>query len=435
MPPFWRHPARKRRILTQPLAAAVVGVLTAATPASALDLRTAVGKAVAADPRLPAGDLDVEAAHGAIVQAGKHPNPTVAAEIENFAGSGEYNGFDSAEFTLRIEQKFERGGKRAARLQEAYGKQDVANAQVSILRREIVGQTKVDYVAVLGAMATTDLLSRSVARLDGLLPQLEKRLAAGASLKADVLRGKLATGRARVALEKARSNLKALKQQLVANWAGSLSEADDISGRLRHNGHNAVTLAQLLPLIDRHPAIRAWDAVAAERTGNVSVQYAQAVPDITLGAGVRRFADTDDTAIVVTGAIPLPVHDRNEGNIISSEALLAKVRFEREAARRALRRKLIEAHGELLTECLESQRLFETVVPSGRAAATDIDSSFEQGRLTAKDVLDGYAALLEAELQQIEADTRCHAAEAKVETLVARTPWKSGWEATGGSPE
>lgn len=435
MPQFWWHPARRRRIPLNPITVAVGVLLTATAPAHALDLRTAVGKAIAADPRLPAGDLDVEAAYGAIVQAGRHPNPTIAAEIENFAGSGDYSGFDTAEFTLGIEQKFERGGKRAARLQEAYGKQDVANAQISILRREIVAQTKVDYVAVLGAIATADLLTRSVRRLESLLPQLEKRLAAGASLKADVARGKLATGRARVALEKARSNLRALKQQLVANWSGSLSEADEISDQLRHNGHSAVMLAELLPLIERHPAIRAWDAVAAERTGNVSVQYAQAVPDITLGAGVRRFADTDNSALVVTGAIPLPVHDRNQGNIITSEALLAKVRFEREAALRALKRKLIEAHGELMTECLESQRLFETVVPSGRAAATDIDNSFEQGRLTAKDVLDGYAALLEAELQQIEADTRCHAAEAKVETLVARAPWKSGWEATGGTPE
>lgn len=400
-----------------------------ATPeASALDLRTAVGKALAADPRLPAGDLDVEATRGGVLQAGKYPNPEANVAIENFGGTGDFSDFDSAEVTLGVQQKFERGGKRAARIEAARGKEDVANAEIAILRREIIAQTKIDYVRVLGAMSAIDMMSRSVKRLEGLVPQLEKRVEAGGSLKADLARGKLAAGRARVALEKARVDLKAAKAQLVANWSGSLSDAQEISGKLHHDGHKPVAVAELLPLLDRHPAILSWNAVYAERAGDVSVQHSLAVPDVTLGAGVRRFSAQDDTAFVITGSIPLPIHDRNEGNVVSSQARLDKVRFEREAARRALQRRLIEAHGEMEAECLESQRLFEVVVPQGRSAADDVQNSFDQGRLTVKDLLDGYGAQLEVETLQIEADTRCHTAAAKVETLVARRPWQTGWE-------
>lgn len=403
------------------------GVLVA-SPARALDLRAAIGKALAADPRLPAGDLDVEAARGGIDQAGRRPNPEAAVEVENFGGSGDYSGFDSAEVTLGVQQKFERGDKRAARLEAARGKEDVANAEIAILRREIIAQTKIDYVRVLSGMATVETLARSVKRLEGLVPQLEKRVEAGGSLKADLARGRLAAGRARVALEKSRIDLKAAKEQLVANWSGSLGEAKDVSGKLRHNGHKPMAVAELLPLLDRHPAILSWNAVYAERAGEVSVQHSLAVPDVTLGAGVRRFSEQDDTAFVITGSIPLPIHDRNQGNILSSQARLDKVRFEREAARRALQRRLIEAHGEMEAECLESERLFEVVVPQGRLAADDVQSSFDQGRLTVKDLLDGYGAQLDVETLQIEADTRCHTAAAKVETLVARKPWQTGWE-------
>jgi cobalt-zinc-cadmium efflux system outer membrane protein len=430
MPVDRRRPAHNGRKLISIAAVTALAAIVGAAPASALDLVTAISRALAADPRLSAAGFDIDAARGSVIQAGKYPNPEASLEIENFAGSGEVSGFDSAEITLGIQQKFERGGKRDARLQEAVGKEDVANAQIAILRREIVAQTKIDYVAVLAGMAEVELLERSVKRLEALLPQLEKRVEAGASLKADVARGKLAVGRARVALEKARSTLTARKEQLVSNWAGTLSDARHVSGRLKHNGHRTVALAELLPLIDQHPAIRAWDAVREERMGNVSVQYSLAVPDVTLGAGVRRFNETDDTGFVVTGSIPLPVHDRNEGNIMTSEALLAKVRFEREAARRVLRRKLIEAHGERRSECLESQRLYEVVVPAGRTASADVNKGFEQGRLTAKDVLDAYAALLEVELLQVEADTRCHVADVKVETLVSRRPSGNGWQTT-----
>jgi cobalt-zinc-cadmium efflux system outer membrane protein len=400
----------------------------AAFPARALDLQTAIGRALASDPRLPAGDLEVEAARGGVVQAGKRPNPEASVEFENFGGSGEFSGFGSSEVTLGVQQKFERGGKRAARVEAALGKEDVANAEIAILRREIIAQTKIDFVKALSAIATVETMTRTVKRLESLVPQLEQRVAAGGSLKADLARGKLAAGRARVALEKARIDLKSAKSQLVANWSGSLGDAATLSGKLRHNGHKAMAVAELLPLLNRHPAIRSWDAVYAERSGDVSVQSSLAVPDVTLGAGVRRFSDTDDTAFVITGAIPLPVHDRNEGNIASSHARLEKVRFEREAAMRALKRRLIEAHGEMEAECAESQRLYEVVVPQGQTAASDVQSSFDQGRLTVKDLLDGYGAQLEVETLQIEADTRCHTAAAKVETLVARKPWQTGWE-------
>lgn len=430
MPLGIRSSAPRKRCDTLKIVPVVVAMGMMVSPATALDMRTAISRALAADPRLAAADLDVETAYGGVVQAGKHPNPEFSAEVENFAGSGDYSGFESSEVTLGIQQKFERGGKRTARLQEAHGKQDVASAQIAILRREVVAQTKIDFVAVLSAIATVDALSGSVKRLEALVPLLEKRLLAGAAPKADVARGKLAVASAKVALEKARSNLRGLKQRLVANWNGRLSEADEISGSLKHNGHRAIPLAEISALIDQHPAIRAWDAVWAARSGSVSVQYAQAVPDLTLGAGVRRFSDTDDVALLVTGSIPIPVHDRNEGNIIASEAQLSKVQHEREAARRGLRRSLVDAHSELVTECLESEQLAATVVPLARSASDDVNKGFEQGGLTARDVLDASNGILAAEQSQVEADTRCHAAEVKVETLVARKPWASGWEPT-----
>ncbi len=400
----------------------------AALPAHALDLETAIAKALAADPRLPAQSLEVEAARGGTIQAGKRPNPEASIELENFGGSGELSGFDNAEITVGVQQKFERGGKRAARIEAALAKEDVANAEIAILRREIVGQTKIDFVKVLSVAATVDMLARSVKRLEGLVPQLEKRVEAGGSLKADLARGKLAAGQARVALEKTRLDLKAAKTQLAANWRGSPGDASQISGRLKHNGHKVVAVSELLPLLQRHPAVRSWDAVYADRSGDVRVQHSLAVPDVTLGAGVRRANETDDVGFVITGSVPLPIHDRNEGNIHSSYARLDKVRFERETALRALRRRLIEAHGEMEAECLESERLQQVVVPQGRTAAEEVKGGFEQGRLTVKDVLDGYAAQLEVETLQIEADMRCHTAAAKVETLVLRKPWANGWE-------
>lgn len=402
--------------------------------ASAVDLETAIRKALGADPRIPAGHLEVQAAQGGVIQAGKRPNPELSVEIEDFGGTGDYGGFNKAVLTISLQQRFERGDKRGARIAVALGKEEVANAEIAVAMREIISQTKIDYIQVLGAQQRIELLTRASKRFEDLIPLLKRRIEAGASLPADLSRGELALGKAKVAVDKARIEHVGARRQLVSNWSGALAEVPTVAGRLRHNGHQLAVLSGLLGSLDEHPVIRAWSAVYIQREGELRLQRATAVPDLTASAGVKRIYDTDDTTFRIGGSIPLPIHDRNEGAIQEAERRLAKIEFEREAARRLLKRRVIDAYGELEAACLEARRLLEAVVPVARRAAENVQSGFDQGRLTVKELLDGNRDHYEVEVQQLEADIRCHAAAAKVETLATRKPFQHGWEAVTRRP-
>jgi cobalt-zinc-cadmium efflux system outer membrane protein len=419
-----RAPLRGGRTL---LVALVIGASTG-QPSNAIDLSESIQKALAADPRLRASQYEVEAARGTTLQAGKRPNPELAVELEDFLGTGEYRGVDSAKLTISLAQKFERGDKRAARLAVAHGKEDVAVAEISVLMREIIAQTKIDYINVLGTHQRVELLTRSAKRFDDLVPLLRQRVQVGASPQADVLRGELAVGKARVAVEKARSELTNAKRQLVANWSGTLSDAATVVGRLRHNGHRPAALQVLLGGLDEHPAIRAWTAVLAQRQGELRLQGATATPDLTAGIGVSRIFETDDTAVRLSGSIPLTLHDRNEGGILEAERRLAKVQYDREASRAQLRRRVVDAFGEFDAACVEAYQLLESVLPIARRATAGVQDSFTQGRLGVKDLLDAHRDQYDAEVQQLDADIRCHTAASKVEALVARSPFQHGWE-------
>ncbi len=397
--------------------------------ALAVDLATSIRKALGADPRIPAGQLEVEAVEGALIQAGKRPNPELAVEIEDFGGTGDYAGFNKAVLTISIQKKIEFGDKRDARIAVAIGKQDVANAEIAVAMREIISQTKVDYIQVLGAQQRVELLAVTAKRFEDLLPLLRRRSEAGASLPADLSRGELALGKARVAIDKAKAELVGARRQLVSNWSGSLGDAVSAAGRLRHNGHPLPAAQSLLSGLDEHPVIRAWAAVYAQRDGELRLQRATAVPDLTASAGVKRIYETDDTAFRVGGSIPLPFYDRNEGAIQEAERRLAKVEFEREAARRMLKRRVIDAFGDLEASCIEARRLLAVVVPIARRAAENVRSGFDQGRLSVKELLDANQDYYEADIQQLDADIRCHAAAAKIETLVTRTSLQSSWQA------
>lgn len=402
---------------------------------NALDLAEALRRALAVDPRIAAANVEVEATQGAIIQAGKHPNPELQVELEDFLGTGDFRGLDKAVLTISLQQKFERGDKPGARLAVARGKEDVANAEIAVIMRDIITQTKIDYIQVLGAQQRLELLVRSAKRFDDLLPLFRRRVEAGASPPADVSRGELAIGKSKVATEKARAEMQAAKRLLVANWAGAIADVTVVAGRLRHNGHQPTALPTLLSSLDQHPAIQAWSAVYAQREGELRLQRATAVPDLTASVGVKRIYDTDDTAFRIGGSIPLPIHDRNEGGVLEADRRLAKVEHDREAARRLIKRRIIEAFGDFDASCVEARRLAEVVVPAARRAAENVQTGFEQGRISVKDLLDAHRDQYEIEVQQLDADIRCHAAAAKVETLATnRKPFQHGWDTVTRRP-
>ncbi|MEQ1696760.1 MAG: TolC family protein [Hyphomicrobiaceae bacterium] len=401
--------------------------------ALAIDLSEALRRALAADPRLAAGRVEVQAAQGGVLQAGKRPNPELSVDVDDFLGSGDYRGFDKATLTVSLQQKFERGDKRDARVATAIGKEDVANAEIAVSMREIVAQTKVDYVQVLGAQQRIDLFGRVTKRLEDLVPLLKRRVDAGASPPADMARGELAVGRARVAVDKARSELQSAKRQLVSNWSGAVSDAAVINGRLRHNGHQLAPLQAILSNIDENPSVRAWSAVFAQREGELRLQRATAAPDLTASVGVKRIFESNDTAFRIGGSIPLPVHDRNEGSIIEAERRLAKVEFDRDTTRRQIKRRIIDAFGEFDTACVEARKLAE-IIPIAKKASDNVQTSFDQGRLGVKDLLDAHRDQLEAEIQQLDADIRCHTGAAKLETLSNRKSFQHGWETVTRRP-
>ena len=311
----------------------------------------------------------------------------------------------------------------------------MANAEIAVVMREIITQTKIDYIQVLGAQQRIELLGRSAKRFDDLLPLLKRRVEAGASPPADVSRGELAIGKVKVAVDKARAELVAARRQLASNWSGTLAEVASVSGRLRHNGHQLAALQGLLASLDDHPVIKAWSAVYSQREGELRLQRATAVPDLTASVGVKRIYDTDDTAFRIGGSMPLPIHDRNEGAIQEAERRLAKIEHEREAARRLLKRRIIDAYGELEVACVEARRLTEAAIPVARRASENVQSGFDQGRLTVKELLDAVRDQYDVEVQQLDADVRCHAAAAKVETLATnRKPFQHGWETVTRSP-
>src|SRR5215470_20027291 len=167
-------------------AALLLSPLMAGTSQSqTLTLRGALTRALAASPRLSAAERDVGIATGQRIQAGALLNPELSYEQDNSFGSGIYRGTRSAETTLQISQLFELFGKRDARIAAGQAGLETAQIQRKAVRLEILSETAIAFLSVLGTQRRIQILDEQIEAIDRLTPLLQRRIDAGASSPAE----------------------------------------------------------------------------------------------------------------------------------------------------------------------------------------------------------------------------------------------------------
>ncbi|MFC1461084.1 TolC family protein, partial [Verrucomicrobiota bacterium] len=103
-----------------------------------ITLRQALALALMKNPELAVYSWDIRAAEARILQAKALPNPEMGIEVEEFGGSGDAQGFDSAKMSIVLSQVIELGGKRAKRRNTAALEMDLAAWQYEAKRLDIL---------------------------------------------------------------------------------------------------------------------------------------------------------------------------------------------------------------------------------------------------------------------------------------------------------
>ncbi|TXH47867.1 MAG: TolC family protein [Desulfurellales bacterium] len=391
--------------------------LASTAQSQTLTLRAALSRALAASPRLTAAERDVGIASGQRIQAGTLINPELSYEQDNSFGSGIYRGTRSAETTLQISQLFELWGKREARIAAGAAGVDVAAIQRQAVRLEVLSETAIAFLSVLGLQRRIQILDEQVAAIDRLTPLLQRRVDAGASSPAETGRAEVASALVKADRERVKASLSSARRELAVLMGDTSPRFTAVSGRLDTTGRPPAFQA-VVSAIEANPQLARWTAVYAQRNAELLLARLKPYPDARLAAGWRHFNETNDDAVRLTLSVPIPVFDQNQGNILSAQESLAKTRAEREANRNTLIVVAGRAYDSLQGALRELSILRELAIPKARAAADAISEGYVQGRYTLLEVLDAQASLAQALLRQQEARQNFHVAVATIEGLV-----------------
>jgi len=385
-------------------------------PAGVLRLEDALAAALLRNPELAADAYEVRAREAALVQAGAHPNPTASLELEDFAGSGQFHGVDSAQTTLLLGQLIELGGKRAARIDLATADRDLGSWDYEARRIAVLVRTAAAFVDVLAAQERHRLAVEAFALARSMRRVASLRLRAGIGSPAEEIRAGVQIDVAEVEREHTNHELAMARQVLAATWAGEEPRFERAEGDLEHLP--AVPSADALgQRLEASPSVARWQTELARRDALRARAASERVPDVTLQAGPRRLSGSEDTALVVAVSIPLPLWNRNRGAIAEAEHRVAKLAAEARAARIRSVTDLATARVGLQASSEEAELLRTRVLPGTERAVEALRQGYESGRSAQIEVLDAERARLAAREQYLRALVEAHHSAQQLERL------------------
>ncbi len=414
-----RHPFPFRRLYRW-LGLAVLAPLWAETPPSSLSLEDVLTRVAQRDPRLLSEAAAAQAADGRLEQAGKRPNPTLSVAVEDFGGNGRTRGGRSMELTVQASQLVERGGKPAQRIAFAEREQTVAAGELAV---QVAARQVVAAQAFIRALAEKEKLVFDAAQLS-LAREAETSVAnrrkVAVASRSEAARAQSSLAMAKAEHARAEASYRAAMIALAATWGGDVTEVDGLIGRLRLPA-KVPSAEEFLVMPAESPGSR-LALLAAEvesRRAALEVERARAVPDFTVGAGMRRLYEGSSFSFVMGASVPLAFRDDNAGNIRSAQSLVRAAEQARKAAETEQRNQLARLCLELGAAHALAAELRRDALPAAEEACVAARNAFDQGQATFLEVTEARRSLLALRRDILQAEASVFEALLQAESLVS----------------
>ena len=384
---------------------------TAATaPATPLSLTKAIELALEGSPEVAAATRQWEATEGQVLQGRARPNPELAYSLEDARSRTRTQ---SWQLNLPVEL----GGKRAARTKAAEKSREQAQAQLNELKAALRANVAAAYFDVLTAQERLVLAKDSVALAKSSTDTVAKRVAVGKVSPVEESKARVAEAGIRVELAQAASEQRNALSRLFA-LLGKIEAPFTVLEGKAENLPPVPKLADLQSLISSSPAVVLARIEVDRRKALTDLEQSKRVPDITVSAGIQRSNETQRNILLFGVSVPLPVFDRNQGNLLEALKLEDKARDELQGATVRLHSEVAQAQERLSTIAAEVQSLRQDVLPGAKSAYDAATIGFENGKFNFLEVLDAQRTYFTAKSQYLKALGEAHRAAADVDRLL-----------------
>lgn len=394
-------------------------------PAEPLTMAAAIRLALESNPTIAAARREIEATEAQVLQGSLRPNPGFSVATENASRV-------SRSASAQVELPIERGDKRAARVDAAQRGRDVAVSDLSGRQLKVRAAVMAAFFDVLAAQELLALAQDSAALARRATDIAAKRVAAGKVSPVEETKARVAEAGVRVSLTQAQSELRNARRRLASWW-----------------GNPSPRFSEALGDVDRMPSLPDPDVIEQRlsnspllerarlelerRKSLVNVEQSKTVQDFTVSVGVQRREESQREQMMVGISVPIPLYNRNQGNLLEALRREDKARDELVATRITLASEAYQVVERLSARRQEAELLRDEVLPGAKRAYEAATIGFENGKFSFLEVLDAQRTFFSAKSQYLNALAALHRAVTDLESILGQS--KSVASSTSPSAE
>ncbi|NWA65505.1 TolC family protein [Pseudomonas reactans] len=393
------------------LGAAALWAAAAACAAQAqtLTLDTALQTAFANNPDLAAAQWEIDIAQGGRQQAGLIPNPVASWDVEDTRR-------DSRTTSIKISQALELGGKRGARIDVASRVQDAAALTLEQRRNTLRAEVIDNYYGALRAQERLDLAQRSMAVAERGLVVANGRVTAGKASPVEATRAQVQVSEIRLELDRAQIGLTDAYRRLAAS-TGSAAPNFQAVATQNLSAPTVPSATQLLARLEQTAELRLAELNILQNEASVVLEKAQRIPDLDVSIGSQYDASVRERVNLVGVSMPIPLFNRNQGNVLAASRRADQARDLRNAAELRLRTETRQALDLWQSANTEVRAFNQQILPAAQSAVDSATRGFEMGKFSFLDVLDAQRTLIAARTQYLTATAQATDAWVRIERI------------------
>ena len=382
-----------------------------------LTLQQALQAAYAGNPGLRAASQAIGIAEGGRLQAGVIPNPELGLSTE---GTDRRSRVETAQVTQLIEL----GGKRNARIAVAEQERLLAVQAVNVRRAMLRADVMAAYLEALTAQERVGLAEAAIEVASRATNAASRRVAAGKISPVEQTRASVAESAVRLDLTQATADLKSAKRKLAVLMGSSRAIAQPL--QMPAVEFAAVpTMNELEQRLTMSPQLRQAEAQVKRQDALVGMERSARVPDVTVTVGSQRDRERSGSEAIFGISVPLPLFNRNQGNMLSALRRADQARDELGAEQLRVYEEIADAHQRAEVAQLQIDSLKSEMLPAAQQAYDAAVTGFELGKFGFLDVLDTQRAVIQARSLYLRALSDRYRAATDIERIAPATSAES----------
>jgi cobalt-zinc-cadmium efflux system outer membrane protein len=371
----------------------------------------AVGKAAAR----------VEAARGRWVQAGLYPNPSVGyvgEEIGNENSAGMHGAM--------VSQELVRGGKLQLSRVVACREIEQARQQFEAERRRVLNDVTIEFYTVLTAQRAQELAADLLRLGEQGVESTEQLFNAQEASRVDLLQAKIEVESARVASEAAMFRHQAAWRRLAA--AVSLPEMEPVKleGDLLEDLPALEWQASLERVLASSPELAAARTGIARARARVRREQVEPIGNLSVQAGVMHDFHSRDDVVTVQAMVPLPWHNRNQGNIQEASAEVREAMAEVLRLELDVQKRLAAAFERYSNARYQVDRYSQSILPNAKKSLDLVTVGYRQGEFNFLTLLTAQRTYFQTNLAYLSAVRELRESTIVIEGLLITGEQSSG---------